>query len=1034
MGDTTEKILLQLELNIDQLQANLQKTRDGLELLGKQQARVNLELSELEKKGVTSGATYDNLKKKSLEYEVQSRALTKEQQNYTRQLVLVQQANQAAEGSLDQLKISLSAMNAQWSALSKEERENTDEGKALAKSIADTTNKLNEQEQATGNFRRQVGNYEIGVKSLKQQIREATVEATNLTQKFGENSQVAVLATKKVSELKEEMDDFNKRVAALNPEQKFAAFAQVASGIAGGFAAAEGAMALFGTQSEAVGQALLKVQGALAFAQGLKQVAELGDAFKSLRLVLGLTTLSTQQNAAATEVNSVAQVEGGAAAEVMAAGENVATAATGRLSLAMRALLVGSGLILIPLAVSAATEAFKIFGSEAKVKIDVLTDAIKSENEAHKLTVEQIKLKNDATIGEAEIALASAKAKGASEEELSSLQQNILNKRLDGLRVEAQENNEHLDQLIQKQKTFSDEYLQSLSEDDLKKAQEQKTANEAEIQATKNKNQELLNEANKLKSDLVTTESEAAEKIKAIKNNAINIRIGLIRDEKKRELEAEKEALAQKLDAIKGSGEAEAQLRQALAEESAQKIKDIRLKFSLQEVQDRNKLEIALTGEGTQARLDAEIAAAGRERDALLKNDTLTKTQRALIRAEYNNQVAKFEDERLQLLQDESQKELELEQRKQKALVAIQSSQANQDLVKQFEAKLAAIQTNFESERATLDKQTDDRVAIVQREIEEKKKSVEQGTAEINAINEAADAEGLALLLKHGEDTLAATTEFNQTKLGLIVSQRQLEVEAADPSEEFAAKLALLDAAEKEELASLTLTETQKDLIRKKYAKQRAQVEKQQEDTTLDMASNTLGALAGLFKKQTAAYKIFATAQALIDTYKAITLALATYPPPYGEIAAGVAGAVGFANVAKINEVGFFDGGYTGDGNPREVSHTPHTTYTKHKREYIIPDRLLSLPEVGSYVSNVIEPMRRRSYIYSTPRSFGSGGFAESTFSIEKVGALSAETVQNIVSSTVEGMMKNFPEIVTNVRDVINETGIITKVEDRSTI
>jgi hypothetical protein len=30
--------------------------------------------------------------------------------------------------------------------------------------------------------------------------------------------------------------------------------------------------------------------------------------------------------------------------------------------------------------------------------------------------------------------------------------------------------------------------------------------------------------------------------------------------------------------------------------------------------------------------------------------------------------------------------------------------------------------------------------------------------------------------------------------------------------------------------------------------------------------------------------------------------------------------------------------------------------------------------------------------------------------------------------------MKNFPEIVTNVRDVINETGIITKVEDRSTI
>jgi hypothetical protein len=53
-------------------------------------------------------------------------------------------------------------------------------------------------------------------------------------------------------------------------------------GLANGFAAAQGAIALFGGESENVQKALLKVQGAMALAQGIEGLKDAGDAFTAL--------------------------------------------------------------------------------------------------------------------------------------------------------------------------------------------------------------------------------------------------------------------------------------------------------------------------------------------------------------------------------------------------------------------------------------------------------------------------------------------------------------------------------------------------------------------------------------------------------------------------------------------------------------------------------------------------------------------------------------------------------------------------------
>ena len=68
----------------------------------------------------------------------------------------------------------------------------------------------------------------------------------------------------------------------------------------------------------------------------------------------------------------------------------------------------------------------------------------------------------------------------------------------------------------------------------------------------------------------------------------------------------------------------------------------------------------------------------------------------------------------------------------------------------------------------------------------------------------------------------------------------------------------------------------------------------------LSIISDGIGAVASLVGENTAVGKALAIAQATIDTYAGASKALATYPPPFGAIAAGTVIAAGLLNVKKI--------------------------------------------------------------------------------------------------------------------------------------
>jgi hypothetical protein len=127
-------------------------------------------------------------------------------------------------------------------------------------------------------------------KSLKAQFADAKNEAVKLSREFGATSVQARNAAKSAALLKDEIDDMNGVLKALNPEAKLNAFVNLGQGVQGAFQAATGALQVFGVENERITKLAQQFQGVLNLTQGINSVLQLKDVYTQLRLVLGVTT------------------------------------------------------------------------------------------------------------------------------------------------------------------------------------------------------------------------------------------------------------------------------------------------------------------------------------------------------------------------------------------------------------------------------------------------------------------------------------------------------------------------------------------------------------------------------------------------------------------------------------------------------------------------------------------------------------------------------------------------------------------------
>jgi hypothetical protein len=116
-----------------------------------------------------------------------------------------------------------------------------------------------------------VGKAAEATKNLKTQLRELQndLQSGKLTGKAFDEG------IKKAGQMKDQIKDVNNRVNALatdGADVLLRGFTDMATGIAGGFAAAQGAMALFGSENEDLQKTLVKLQATTALLNGLQAV------------------------------------------------------------------------------------------------------------------------------------------------------------------------------------------------------------------------------------------------------------------------------------------------------------------------------------------------------------------------------------------------------------------------------------------------------------------------------------------------------------------------------------------------------------------------------------------------------------------------------------------------------------------------------------------------------------------------------------------------------------------------------------------
>ena len=286
--------------------------------------------------------------------------------------------------------------------------------------------------------------------SLKSQLREAQAEVAKLSEQFGVTSKEAANAARRAAELKDQIEDAKALTDAFNPDAKFKALSSSLGGVASGFAAYQGALGLVGVESKKVEEQLLKVQSAMALAEGLQALGGAKDSFIQLASVV----------------------------------KNQVVAAFATLKGALIATGIGALVVAIGFLLPKIME--WIDGTkELERRQNALNHEIDQANIKYKKNTEEI----DRNIN-AELRL--AKARGASEQDLLNIE-----KKGQKQRVEVQKRTvEELDKLIKQKRNL---YIEAFVDEDFERAKAlQKEQKDLQIQRNqilkdkKSQNEELL--------------------------------------------------------------------------------------------------------------------------------------------------------------------------------------------------------------------------------------------------------------------------------------------------------------------------------------------------------------------------------------------------------------------------------------------------------------------------------------------------------------------------------------------------------------
>ncbi len=683
--------------------------------------------------------------------------------------------------------------------------------------------------------------------SLKKQLREMTAQLAQMELAGQRNTAEYNQLVAKAGEVKDAINDAGDAIANAGSDTRgMDNLISLAGGVAGGFAVAQGAAALFGTENEEVQKILLKVNAAMAILQGLQQIQDLMSKrqFASTAALLGLQRVQFLQTKlqAAAESEYILIRYGAIAAQKI-----------------LNAVMASNPIGLVIAAIAAIAIAIQFFTDDTR-------EAAKAQaelNDALKKSTDYLDADLKALEHYKNIRLATAKANGASSTELDKLEGQLANKRLKRLKDQINENvialnnvkitNEETAKLHTEleQKQFAlqtqlqDEtnalevkgiaYRKKLHDDEIKsyaafqdaKVFQARKGSIAELEAQINAVKARRDAEDKLNADATPGEraKNSAEALRQIQELSNQITIKL--------LENEKFLMEAKLATIQEGSVAELEERKKIAAKAveieaaafaigeAQKKailasgKQEQEEFARQIIERKNQIELngiktqlAYAQEGSDWELKLKLDELEKEKDLELGAKGVANDKKEVIEAEYLKKVRDLNKQyNLQVQQD---------------AIAIKQSEVN--------AKLALIQNKGTSETdpevlqlkkqgIDLQKQADINATVLINNEEQKQ-------AKIQEIIAKATADKLALDQDYKNAVIQNDLEL--TNLELENEAKRIQIRQAGGGSGLAQRIAdrqRLKAIQKEEIDNEVKANEEKVQSHEEYLKKKAELD-----------------------------------------------------------------------------------------------------------------------------------------------------------------------------------------------------------------
>lgn len=218
------------------------------------------QISQLRDSLVTLDSTSD-------EYAAVVQQLTQAQQTLTTVMNAGKASVTAADGSYNALVQTMKTLQAEWKATADEARR-----AELGEQIAGINEQLKELDGTIGNSQRKVGSYKDEIIAAFDEIQGGSKKTEAL----------AGSTAKSYSEAWGQMQKATEQTRA-----KFESVQKIAAGVASAYAAVQGATALLGVESETLEKTFVKLQAAMALAQGIGGLKDLVEGVSQAKVAFG---------------------------------------------------------------------------------------------------------------------------------------------------------------------------------------------------------------------------------------------------------------------------------------------------------------------------------------------------------------------------------------------------------------------------------------------------------------------------------------------------------------------------------------------------------------------------------------------------------------------------------------------------------------------------------------------------------------------------------------------------------------------------